>query len=427
MANVVVVGAQWGDEGKGKVVDRLAAESRYVVRYQGGNNAGHTVVVNGETVILHLIPSGILHPGCTCLITNGVVLDPHVLIEELDQLARQGHPVDPDHLWISTEAHLIIDSHRLIDRAREHALGDRKIGTTGRGIGPAYEDKAGRRGIRAGALLDDRALREAVGRLMPEHRLRLAGYGQPAPDESAVIDGLLQAAARLRPYLRPTTRALNEAIRRKEPVLFEGAQGTFLDIDHGTWPFVTSSSTIAGGACTGAGVGPTVIDAVVGIAKAYCTRVGSGPFPTEDTGGIGEKLRSVGREYGATTGRARRCGWLDLPMLRHSAMLNGLTHLVLTKLDVLSSFETIQLGVGYAGGEEGLTDAGGLEQVQVVYEEMEGWGPDISGCRRFEELPEACQRYVRRIEEAVGVPVALIGVGAGREAVVERGGITAAR
>lgn len=422
MANIVVVGAQWGDEGKGKVVDLLAHRARWVVRFQGGNNAGHTLVVDGEQVILHLVPSGILQPGCTNVIGNGVVVDPAVLVAELDALAVRGHAVGPDRLVVSTEAHLIMPWHKALDKAREAALdGEKKIGTTGRGIGPAYEDKVGRRGIRVGELLDAEAFRARVEEVLPDHNRRLVEwYGAAALDADAVVAEVGAVAERLRPYARSTVGMLNAANRRGESILFEGAQGTFLDVDHGTYPYVTSSSTVAGGACAGSGVGPTVIDEVVGIAKAYATRVGGGPFPTEDTGEIGARLREVGREYGATTGRPRRCGWFDAPMVRHAAMVNGLTRLALTKLDILSGMTSLQICTGYRGLEEVPSGAVGLSRVECEYETVEGWEGDLAACRRFNDLPAAAQRYVARIEELVGVPVALIGVGAGRDAVIVR-------
>lgn len=421
MPNVVVVGAQWGDEGKGKVVDHLAARSRWVVRFQGGNNAGHTLVVDGRKVILHLVPSGILQPGCTCVIGNGVVLDPAVLVRELDTLGGLGVDVGPERLWVSTEAHLILATHRAIDRARETALGGRRIGTTGRGIGPAYEDKVGRRGVRVGELADLAAVRERVADALVEHnaRLRALGAGELGVDE--VMADLEAAARRLLPHARSLVRPLYDAWKRGEPILFEGAQGTFLDVDHGTYPFVTSSNTVAGAACAGAGVGPTLIDRVVGVAKAYTTRVGSGPFPTELLDARGERLRTVGHEYGATTGRPRRCGWFDAALLRHAVMVNGITELALTKLDVLSGMGPLTVGVAYEGLEDVPAGAAALEGVRPVYETMPGWDKDLSGCTRWEELPAACRAYVERIEALVGAPVTMLGVGAGREALILRG------
>jgi adenylosuccinate synthase len=423
VANVVVVGAQWGDEGKGKVVDRLAERSRWVVRFQGGNNAGHTLVVAGEKVVLHLIPSGILQPGCTCVVGNGVVFDPVVFFKEIDALAARGRVVDPSRLLVSTEAHVILPWHRALDQARERALGDGRIGTTGKGIGPAYEDKVGRRGVRVADLFDADALRARIGGLLAEHNRRLVEwYGMDPLTVDGVLAEVLPLADRLRPYARPVVRLLADAVRRKEPILFEGAQGTFLDVDHGTYPFVTSSSTVAGGACAGSGVGPTAIDEVLGVVKAYATRVGSGPFPTEDSGEVGERLRAVGHEFGATTGRPRRCGWFDAPMVRHAAMVNGLTALALTKLDVLSGMKTVRIAVAYEGMDDVPAGAAAMARVVPVYEEMPGWDEDLSACRTFSELPAACRAYVERLEELTGVPVVMLGVGPGRDALILRGG-----
>ncbi len=422
MANIVVVGAQWGDEGKGKIVDRLAARSRWVVRFQGGNNAGHTLVVAGEKVVLHLIPSGILQPGCTCVVGNGVVLDLVVLFREIDALAARGRQVGPERLVVSTEAHVILPWHRALDQAREKALGADRIGTTGKGIGPAYEDKIGRRGVRVADLFDREALRVRIGGLLAEHNRRLVEWYGEAP---LTVDGILAEleplAERLRPYARPVVRILSDALKAGEPILFEGAQGTFLDVDHGTYPFVTSSSTVAGGAAAGSGVGPTAIHEVLGIAKAYATRVGSGPFPTEQDNPIGERLRAVGHEFGATTGRARRCGWFDAPMVRHAAMVNGLTAVALTKLDVLSGMGPVKVAVGYVGMDDVPAGAAELARVEPIYEELPGWDEDLSACRTWESLPAACRAYVERLEELTGVPFVLLGVGPGRDALIERG------
>jgi adenylosuccinate synthase len=422
VANIVVVGAQWGDEGKGKIVDKLAARSRWVVRFQGGNNAGHTLVVNGEKVVLHLIPSGILQPACTCVIGNGVVLDPVVLFREIDALIARGRPVGPDRLVVSTEAHVILPWHRALDQAREKALGDNRIGTTGKGIGPAYEDKVGRRGVRVADLFDREALRARIGVLLADNNRRLVEwYGEPPLTVDGILAELEPLAERLRAYARPVVRLLSDAVKRGEPILFEGAQGTFLDVDHGTYPFVTSSSTVAGGAAAGSGVGPTAIQEVLGIAKAYATRVGSGPFPTELDNALGERLRAVGHEFGATTGRARRCGWFDAPMVRHAGMVNGLTAIALTKLDVLSGMGPLQIAVGYAGMDDVPAGAAELARAEPVYEEIAGWDEDLSGCRTWESLPAACRAYVQRVEELTGVPVVLLGVGPGRDALIERG------
>ncbi len=420
MANIVVVGAQWGDEGKGKVVDQLAAKSRWVVRFQGGNNAGHTLVVGGEKVVLHLIPSGVLQPGCSCVIGNGVVLDPGVFCRELAALAARGTDVGPARVIVSPEAHLILPWHRALDQAREIARGALRIGTTGRGIGPAYEDKVARRGVRVADLLDGSDLRAHVAAALDRHNRELTWHGAAALDVDQVTAEIAPFAERLRPHVRPVTRLLFDATRNGEPILFEGAQGTFLDVDHGTYPYVTSSSTVAGGACAGSGVGPTVIDEVVGIAKAYCTRVGAGPFPTELGDALGDRLREVGHEYGATTGRARRCGWFDAALVRHAVMVNGLTRLALTKLDVLSGLDTLRIAVAYEGHDEVPTGAAALASVVPIYEDLPGWADDLSLCRRWEDLPAACRAYVERIEALVGVPIALLGVGPGREAVIVR-------
>jgi adenylosuccinate synthase len=431
VANIVVVGAQWGDEGKGKIVDLLAARSRWVVRFQGGNNAGHTLVVDGEKVILHLIPSGILQPGCRCVIGNGVVIDPAVLLAEIDALEARGKAITPDRLVVSTEAHVIMPWHRALDKARERALGNQRIGTTGRGIGPAYEDKVARRGIRVADLVQGDGIRARVTTALTAHNRELVSLGEAPLELDAVLAELLPFAERLRAWARPAVRLLYDAWRAGEPILFEGAQGTFLDVDHGTYPFVTSSSTVAGSACAGSGVGPTVIDQVVGIAKAYATRVGSGPFPTELDDALGERMRQIGHEYGATTGRPRRCGWFDAVMVRHAVMVNGLTRLALTKLDVLSGLGPIRIAVRYPGHEDVPAGADALSRVTPEYEEMPGWDEDLSGYRRWEELPRACRDYVSRIEALVGVPVVLLGVGPGRDAVIAReplfGGKAAAR
>jgi adenylosuccinate synthase len=422
MQNVVVVGAQWGDEGKGKVVDLLARKLRYVVRFQGGNNAGHTLVVNGKQTILHLVPSGMLQEGSVNVIGNGVVIDPEVLVHELAMLAASGVEVTPARLVVSTEAHVIMPWHKALDLARELAAGDRKIGTTGRGIGPAYEDKVGRRGLRVADLLDPAALAAHVEAQLPGHNRRLVDwFGAEPLDAAALLADLAPLADQLRPYARSTVRLLHEAAARGEGILFEGAQGTFLDVDHGTYPFVTSSNTVAGGACAGSGVGPTAIGGVVGIAKAYCTRVGSGPFPTELDDAVGERLRAVGHEFGATTGRPRRCGWFDAAMVRHAVMVNGLTCIALTKLDVLSGMPALRICTGYAGLVDVPAGAAALDAVEPQYEEVPGWEQPLAGVQDFEALPTEARAYVARIEALLGVPVALIGTGPGRDDVIVRG------
>lgn len=413
MSNVVVVGTQWGDEGKGKVVDVLSPHADAVVRFQGGNNAGHTLVVQGDQLILHLLPSGVLRPSCTCVIGNGVVVDPAVLLDELALLEQRGVQIEAGRLVVSARAHVVMPWHVRLDQLRERAMGDNRIGTTCRGIGPTYEDKAARRGIRMADLIDPERLAARVRAELPDKNLMIVDWlGGEALDADVIVERYAELGARLAPYVGDVSGLLQELGARGRSVLFEGAQGTFLDVDQGTYPYVTSSNTVAGAACTGAGVGPTAIDEVVGIVKAYTTRVGAGAFPTEDEGAAGERLRAVGHEFGATTGRPRRCGWFDAVLVRQAAHLNGLTHLALTKLDVLSGIDPIPVCVAYEG-------AGGfplaLEAARPVYEELEGWHEPLDDCRTLEDLPDACRRYVARLEELVGVPVGLISVGPGRD------------
>jgi adenylosuccinate synthase len=418
MAGTVVVGTQWGDEGKGKVVDFLSGRVSCVVRYQGGNNAGHTLVVAGKKTVLHLVPSGILHKGTLCIIGNGVVVDPAVLLKEFDDLAASGRGVTNQDLVISSRAQAILPWHRELDRLREQALGKDAIGTTGKGIGPCYEDKAARRGIRMGDFVQVPRLRTLVEALLPEKNQMIAGlYGAAPLTVDGILTELLPLAERLAPYVVDTVGLLHEAVRDGRDLLFEGAQGTFLDVDHGTYPFVTSSNTVAGAACAGSGVGPSAIDHVVGIAKAYTTRVGWGPFPTECTDAVGDHLRLVGQEYGSTTGRPRRCGWFDAALLRYSVALNGLTHLALTKVDVLTGLPVLRICVAYEG-HPGLPDD--LNGARPIYEEMPGWEEDISDCRSFAKLPANCQAYITRLEELIGVEAGLISVGPGREATILR-------
>ena len=414
--NTVVVGLQWGDEGKGKVVDLLAGNARHVVRFQGGNNAGHTLVVDGETVILHLIPSGVLQPDTTCIIGNGVVVDPEVLVQELDALEARGRQITPESLILSSDAHLVLPIHRTLDGLREQALGGAKIGTTKKGIGPAYEDKVARRGIRAGALLDlARFRRHIQGTLAEKNRIFSDWYEADTVTDDALVAWAEPLAERLAPFIRDAVNHLHDAQDKGERILFEGAQGTYLDVDHGTYPFVTSSNTVAGNAAAGTGVGPRDLHAVVGIAKAYATRVGSGPFPTQLDDVEEEALRSKGGEFGATTGRPRSCGWFDAPMVRHAVRLNGATHLALTKLDVLSGLDTLKIAVSHNTPDGGERFSGG-----PVYEDVPGWSEDITGCRTWDALPQTCRDYVERIEELVGVRAGLISVGPGREQVIPR-------
>lgn len=423
MPNVVVVGAQWGDEGKGKVVDLLTEHAQVVVRYQGGNNAGHTLVVGGQKTVLHLIPSGILHPGKTCVIGNGCVVDPTVLMKEIDGLRAKG-PLTPAQLVVSEHAHVICPWHKHLDALRERARGASAIGTTGRGIGPAYEDKVARRGIRLRDLLDVERLRRRVKERIPlaigelGQLARAAKAEEPLLDPEAIIAEYASLGARLKEFISDTSVFLAQQVRKGARVLFEGAQGTLLDIDHGTYPYVTSSNTVAANAAVGSGLGPTAIDRVLGISKAYTTRVGAGPFPTELNDEQGERLRKVGDEFGSTTGRPRRCGWLDTVVLRYAARVNGLWALALTKMDVLSGFSTLQICTGYELDgkrvDEFPTDLEDLSRVRPIYEELPGWEQSLAGARTVEDLPAAAQRYVRRIEEIVGIPVVCISVGAER-------------
>ena len=425
MANTVIIGAQWGDEGKGKIVDMLSAQSQVIVRFQGGNNAGHTIKVKGEETILHLIPSGILHDGKICLIGNGVVLDPAVFLSEVDHLAARGIDVAPTRLGISKKTHLIMPYHKSLDKAREAKRAGHKIGTTGRGIGPCYEDKAARVGLRAGDLADPGLVREKVRHALLEKNVLLRDLYKFEPlDENAVCDELLGVAPRLLPYLTDVEARIHEAMLAGQSVLFEGAQGIHLDIDHGPYPFVTSSNTVAGNAAAGSGVAPGTLNRIVGIVKAYTTRVGSGPFPTELLDDTGSYLRTKGHEFGATTGRPRRCGWLDAVVLRETVRLNGLTDIALTKLDVLQNLPALQICVAYELDGKRLEylpqEEGALGRVTPVYEELPGFEDDISECTAFEELPGTVQGYIRRIEELSGVKVSMISIGADRRQTIVR-------
>jgi adenylosuccinate synthase len=420
MSNVIVIGTQWGDEGKGKVVDVLAEKAGLVVRFQGGNNAGHTMVVDGESFISHLIPSGILHPDKVCLIGNGVVVDPGVLIEEIEHLRGRGIAVNPDNLVVSENAHLIMPYHKLIDHGRERLKGDKKLGTTGRGIGPCYEDKATRRGIRFCDLIDEEALRDKLTAILAEKNFYLKEFlKSETVEEEAILAEYLPYAETLRPHVANVSVLLSDAIKAGQDILFEGAQGTHLDIDHGTYPYVTSSNTVAGNACCGAGIGPTRIDAVVGMVKAYTTRVGAGPFPTELEDEIGDRLQERGAEFGATTGRRRRCGWLDTVVVRNSVRLNGLTGIAVTKLDVLSGLDTLKIATAYQYRNDTLTEFPPsikiLEECQPIYEELAGWTEDLTDVKRFDDLPENARKYIKRVEELVETPVQIISVGPGRQ------------
>jgi len=420
MANVAIIGAQWGDEGKGKVVDLFTHEADIVVRFQGGNNAGHTLVVNGKKTVLHLVPSGALHPNKLCVIGNGVVVDPEILIKEIEALKAQGHLASDEQLRISEQAHVIMPYHKLIDQARERLRGEGMIGTTGRGIGPAYEDKVARVGIRFVDLLEEDTFREKLERNIQEKNFYLkAILKEKALDFDEIHDSYGRFREKLRGYVTNTGLLLDQQIRVGKRVLFEGAQGTLLDVDHGTYPYVTSSSTITGGACSGSGVGPQHIQQVIGISKAYTTRVGSGPFPTELDGPDGETLRREGAEFGATTGRSRRCGWFDAVGVRHAVRMNGMTGIALTKLDVLTGFRRIPICTAYRYDGKLITEFPAsskvMQNAHPVYEEMDGWTQPLDNVRKFSDLPESAQKYVRRIEEIIGTEIILVSVGPGRE------------
>jgi adenylosuccinate synthase len=425
MPGIVIVGAQWGDEGKGKITDLLAEQAEAVVRFQGGNNAGHTIVRNDEVFKFHLIPSGILYPGKFCLIGNGVVVDPKVLGEELDGLRARG--MDVSGLKLSANAHLIMPYHRLLDEAGEARLGKLEIGTTRRGIGPCYSDKALRLGIRVQDLLDGKILKKKIMAALEPKKLTLRPYERdPRLDLQSMTEEYLTYGHRLEQHIADTTSLTHRLLDEGRPVLFEGAQGTLLDIDHGTYPFVTSSNPVAGAACVGAGVGPTDIDEVWGVTKAYATRVGAGPFPTELHDEIGEGLRQKGGEFGTTTGRPRRTGWLDLVALRYAARVNGLSHLAVTKLDVLTGQERIRVATRYRGEDEAVFETypyhqSVLHHATGDYEELPGWSEDITECRSESDLPQAAREYLEFVAEFTGVPVALIGVGPGREQVIWTG------
>ncbi|NJC68904.1 adenylosuccinate synthase [Planosporangium thailandense] len=424
MPAIVLIGAQWGDEGKGKVTDLLGERVDYVVRYQGGNNAGHTVVTpDGQKYALHLLPSGVLTPGCVPVIGNGVVVDPKVLLTELDGLAERG--VDASSLLISADAHLIMPHHRALDRVVERYLGSSRIGTTGRGIGPAYGDKVARMGIRVQDLLDAGIFRKKLELVLREKNQILSKvYNRKAIDVDAVVEEYLGYAERLRQYIADTRLVLGKALEAGKTVLLEGAQATLLDVDHGTYPFVTSSNPTAGGACVGSGVPPTSISQVIGVAKAYTTRVGSGPFPTELFDENGQHLLKIGGEYGTTTGRERRCGWFDAVVARYAARVNGITDLVVTKLDVLSGLEKVPICVAYEIDGERVDEMPmtqtAFHHARPIYEELPGWWEDISKCRTEAELPENARRYIERVEELSGARVSAVGVGPGRDENVVR-------
>jgi adenylosuccinate synthase len=417
----VLVGAQWGDEGKGKATDLLGSRVDYCVRYQGGNNAGHTVVIGDKKFALHLLPSGILTPEVTPVIGNGVVIDVGVLFEEIDGLEAQG--IDTSNLLISANAHLITSYHVTLDKVTERFLGNSKIGTTGRGIGPSYADKTSRLGIRVQDLFDEKILRAKIeGSLLSKNQVLVKVFNRRAVTVDEVVEDLMQHAERLQPYVADTSLLLNRALDENKVVLLEGGQGTLLDVDHGTYPFVTSSNPTAGGACAGSGIGPTKITGVVGILKAYTTRVGSGPFPTELLDEDGEKLRTIGGERGVTTGRPRRCGWFDAPIARYATRINGLTDIFLTKLDVLTGWEKIPVCVAYEidgkRSEELPMTQTEFHHAKPIYEMLPGWSEDISGAKTMEDLPANARAYIKFLEDVSGTPISAVGVGQDRNATI---------
>ncbi|MBW1667927.1 MAG: adenylosuccinate synthase [Deltaproteobacteria bacterium] len=424
MGNVVVVGTQWGDEGKGKVVDLLASSADIVVRFQGGNNAGHTLVVNGEKTICHLIPSGILHEDKKCLIGNGVVVDPAVLLEEMNDLEKRGISVTPERLSLSEKAHIVMPYHKAIDLAREAAKGSGKLGTTGRGIGPCYEDKVARIGIRAVDLLEPDTLEAKIRTNLKEKNFYLEKFLKAEPLEfQPIYEKYSSMAEILAPFIADVSQEIDQAIKVGKTILFEGAQGTHLDVDHGTYPFVTSSNPISGTVCAGAGVGPDKLHHVVGIVKAYTTRVGAGPFPTELLDETGDYIQERGAEFGATTGRRRRCGWLDLVVVRDSVRLNGLTSLSITKLDVLTGLERVKVCVGYELDgrriESRPASLKKLARCKPLYEDLPGWKEDISSAKAVKDLPPQARNYLKVIEERTAVPFSLVSVGPGREETIK--------
>ena len=416
MPSIVIVGTQWGDEGKGKIVDLLTQYAHMVVRFQGGNNAGHTVLLKGEKFIFHLMPSGILYADKTCVIGNGVVVDPAVLVGEIEEVKKRGYLKDDSQLMISEQAHLILPYHRKIDVARERIF---KIGTTGRGIGPAYEDKVTRCGIRMVDLVDEEVFRRKLEETLVQKNIYLTQILKEEPFEfSKIFEEFLQYKKKLERYVRDTSLAIYEEIQKGKNVVFEGAQGALLDLDHGTYPYVTSSNTVAGNACVGSGVGPTMIDSVMGVAKAYTTRVGEGPFPTELFDQLGEKIRGTGGEYGSTTGRPRRVGWFDANIVRHSVRMSDIRKMTITKLDVLCGFDKIKVCVGYRLNGKFIETVPSnldlLNRCEPVYEELDGWKTEIKGGKNLSDLPQNAQRYLRRLEELVGAKIGMVSVGSER-------------
>ncbi|MDR2825801.1 MAG: adenylosuccinate synthase [Deltaproteobacteria bacterium] len=424
MSCVVVVGAQWGDEGKGKIVDLLTQDADIVVRFQGGNNAGHTVITNGQKYSLHLIPSGILHQGKRCFIANGVVLDPNAFCTEINELKARGVSISPENLSISLATHLIMPYHSALDQARENNMGDAKIGTTGRGIGPCYEDKVARKGIRVADLADTQLLLKKIEHNLVEKNALLSLYKQPTFTVKQVLDEVQTNGECLIPFLADIPEQIEKCLKKGGNILFEGAQGSLLDVDHGTYPFVTSSNTLSGGASAGSGVAPWALSRIIGIVKAYTTRVGSGPFPTELTDELGAYLRKVGAEFGVTTGRPRRCGWLDAVILRNSVRLNGITEIALTKLDVLSGLDEIKICTAYKYKGKTILyppqEENGLAQVEPVYESLPGWKENINSALHWKDLPDTARSYVSKIETLLGVTVKIVSVGPDRDQTILR-------
>jgi len=421
MANIVIVGAQWGDEGKGKIVDLLTRYADIVVRFQGGNNAGHTIVLKEEKFVFHLIPSGILYENKQCVIGNGVVVDPAVLIEEVNELKKRGYLKDDSQLMVSEEAHLILPYHRRIDIARDRVF---KIGTTGRGIGPAYEDKVARYGIRVVDLMDEEVFRKKLkANLLQKNAYLSEVLKEEGFELSGIFDEFLRFKKQLEKYVKNTSIIIYDEIQKGKHILFEGAQGALLDVDHGTYPYVTASNTVAGNACAGSGIGPTMIDSVIGVAKAYTTRVGEGPFPTELKDQVGERIREKGGEYGATTGRPRRCGWFDAVVVNHAIRINGIQEVAITKLDVLNDFDKVKICVGYRVNGKVLHHVSSnlkiLESSEPIYEELDGWRKEVKGTKKISELPFQAQRYLKRIEELTNVKIAMVSVGSERDETIE--------
>lgn len=420
MPNIVVIGMQWGDEGKGKIIDLLTPNADVVVRFQGGANAGHTVVVGSEKTVLHLVPSGILHENCLCIIGNGVVIDPDALIDEMQGLSSAGYLKSREKLVVSGNAHLVMPYHRLIDRLREEGLGRASIGTTGRGIGPCYEDKVSRIGFRAADLLDLNFFRQRLDQAMPFKNKSIESLGGKSLDPDGIMEKARGWSTRLAGHIVDAEQKLHEQMKLGKKILFEGAQGTLLDIDHGTYPYVTSSNTVAGGACAGVGVGPTAIDDVLGIIKSYTTRVGNGPFPTELSDDIGKRLRERGMEFGATTGRPRRCGWFDAVAAKYAARINGISNVAMTKLDVLSGIEELKVCVAYRINGKRVDEFPSLPSqftdIEPIYEKMNGWSEDISKARDYRSLPKAVLDYVGFVTDFIGVKPAILSVGYERSA-----------